>query len=131
MSPTVDGQAIILWPPRRAGPPAMAREGTSTNNQRFNPPRWSVDLYPVQRAVDRLLPARVARRPLLVAPFRQPALGLIPVGAQLVGGGPEAGGQAGRVGGAERGGLGDDGPADRHAEDVRLQLHAQVVGGDA
>ena len=51
--------------------------------------------------------------------------------AQLVGVVPEAGGQAGGVGRAERGGLGDHRPADRHAEDVGLDLHAQVVGGDA
>src|ERR1700733_6940028 len=91
----------------------------------------SVDLYPVKGAVDRLLPARVAFGPLLLVPLRQPALGLVPVGAELIRVGPEAGGQAGRVRGAERGGLGDDGAADRDTEDVGLELHTQVVGGDA
>src|SRR5882757_11545914 len=76
----------------------------------------SVDLHPVERAVHRLLPAVVAAGPLLLGRLRQPALGLVPVGAELFGGGPEAGGQAGRVRGAERGGLGDDRAADRHAE---------------
>src|SRR5882757_5096274 len=93
--------------------------------------RWSVDLYPVQRALHRLLPAAVAVSPLLFRPRREPALGLVPVGTEFFGGGPEFGGQAGRVCGAERGGLGDDGTADRHAEDIGLQLHAQVVRGDA
>src|ERR1700733_13879480 len=91
----------------------------------------SVDLYPVKGAVDRLLPARVAFGPLLLVPLRQPALGLVPVGAELIRVGPEAGGQAGRVRGAERGGLGDDGAADRDTEDVGLELHGEVVGGDA
>ena len=40
---------------------------------------------------------------------RLPALGLVPVGAQLVGVVPEADREPGGVGGAERGGLGDDG----------------------
>src|SRR5277367_5676508 len=41
--------------------------------------RWSVDLYPVKRPLDRLLPARVAFCPLLLARLRLPALGLVPV----------------------------------------------------
>ena len=44
---------------------------------------------------------------------------------------PEPDGQAGRVGGAERGGLGHHRAADRHAQDVGLELHGQVVGGHA
>src|ERR1700733_11289267 len=43
----------------------------------------SVDVSPVKRALPRLLPAGVAAGPLLVAPLRRPALGLVPVGTQL------------------------------------------------
>jgi hypothetical protein len=53
----------------------------------------------------------------------------VPVGAQFGRVAPETGGQAGRVGGAERGGLGDRRPAHRDAEDVGLNLHGQAVGG--
>src|SRR5271166_4601092 len=90
----------------------------------------SVDLHPVERALYRLLPARVTGRALLLIPFWIPAPGFVPVDLQLVGVGPEPGSQAGRVRGPERGRLGHDGPADRHVEDVGLQLHAQVVRGD-
>src|SRR5581483_2310672 len=91
----------------------------------------SVDLHPVERALYRLLPAGVAVRALLLIPFWLPAPGFVPVGLQFVGVGPESGGQARRVRGTERGRLRYDGSADRHAQDVGLQLHAQVVGGDA
>src|ERR1700722_13304737 len=37
------------------------------------PSFWSIDLYPIQSAVHRLLPARVAGGPLLVVPLWQPA----------------------------------------------------------
>ena len=70
---------------------------------------------------------RAARRPT-AAPS---ACRLVPVLAQLVGVLPEADREAGRVRRAERRGLGDDRPADRDAEDVGLDLHAQLVGGDA
>jgi hypothetical protein len=50
---------------------------------------------------------------------------------QLAGVAPEAGGRAGRVRGTERGGLRKHGADDRHAEDVGLELHAQVVGSYA
>src|ERR1700683_792669 len=88
-----------------------------------------VHVYPVEGALHGLAPAGVTGRALVVGPARQPALGLAPVGAQLVGVPPEPAGQAGRVGGAEGGGLRDDRAADRNAEDVGLQLHGQVVGG--
>src|SRR5579859_7512788 len=88
-----------------------------------------IDLHPVQRALDRLTPAGVTARAPVVGPRRMPAPGFVPVGAQLTGVPPEPGGQAGRVGGAQRGGLGHDRAADRNAEDVGLQLHGQVVGG--
>ena len=45
--------------------------------------------------------------------------------------GPEAERQAGGIGGAERGGLGNDRLADVDAQDVGLQLHAQRVRGDS
>src|SRR5450759_3433962 len=90
----------------------------------------SVDLHPVQRALHGLFPARISFFPLLLVPLRQPALRLVPVDLELVGVRPEARGQASGVGGAERGGLGHDGTADRDAQNVGLQLHAQVVRGD-
>src|ERR1022692_211260 len=90
----------------------------------------SVALHPVQRALHGLFPACIPFFPLLLIPLGQPALGLVPVDLELVGVRPETGGQARGIGGAERGGLGHDGPADRDAEDVGLQLHAQVVRGD-
>src|SRR5271166_3056357 len=39
----------------------------------------SADVHPVQRALDRLLPACVTVRPLLLVPLGLPALGLVPV----------------------------------------------------
>ncbi len=48
---------------------------------------------------------------------------------QLTGVLPEAHGEAGGVRGAERRRLGDHRAADGDAQDVRLRLHAQVVGG--
>src|SRR5690242_9920560 len=95
------------------------------------PEPFSPDVYPVERAFHRLLPLGVAVGALLVVPSRLPALRLVPVLAQFVGRLPEADRQAGRVGRTQGGGLRDDRPADRYAEDVRLHLHAQVVGGDA
>src|SRR5580704_16807932 len=78
---------------------------------RFSPELELVHVHPVQSTLDGLPPAGVAVRALLVG---------VP---------PEPAGQAGRVGGAEGGGLRDDRAADRNAEDVGLQLHGQVVGG--
>ena len=49
-----------------------------------------------------------------------------PVAGHLVGARPHAFGQAGQVGGAERRGLGQLRPADRHAELVGLELEQQV-----
>src|SRR5580692_43727 len=93
-------------------------------------PTRSVDIYPVERALYRLLPAGVAIGPLLVVPFRRPPFRLVPVGLQLAGVRPEPGGQAGRVGRTKGGGLGHHRTADRNAENVGLHLHAQVVRGD-
>src|SRR5690242_15775950 len=62
----------------------------------------SLHLDPPEGALDRLLPPGVAGLPLLLGPLRLPALGLVPVGAQLVGVPPEADGEPGRVRGAER-----------------------------
>src|SRR5918998_5683860 len=76
----------------------------------------SVDVYPVQRPGDGLLPALVPGRALLVTPLRLPALRLVPVRSQLVGGLPEPDGEPRRVRSAQCRGLRDDGPAHRHAE---------------
>src|ERR1700729_4046179 len=57
----------------------------------------SVDLHPVKCAFHRLLPPSVTVCPLLIIPFRAPPLGLVPVGLELIGVRPEAGGQPGRV----------------------------------
>src|SRR6202451_1752140 len=90
----------------------------------------SVNLHPVQRALYRLLPACIPIFALLLTPFGQPALGLVPVDLELVRIGPESGGQARGVRRAERGGLRHDRTADRNAQDVGLQLHGEVVRGD-
>src|SRR5580704_4740089 len=76
--------------------PAGDSAVTALFSRRFR----SVDLYPVQRALHRLLPAVVAAGPLLLRPLRLPALGLVPVGTEFFWGGPEFGGQARRVRGA-------------------------------
>src|ERR1700690_2815701 len=51
----------------------------------------SVNLHPVQRALHRFLPACIPIFTLLLTPFRQPALGLVPVDLELVRVGPESG----------------------------------------
>ena len=47
---------------------------------------------------------------------------------EFVQAGPEPHGQPGRVRRTQRGGLGDPRPRHRHAQDVGLELHQQVVG---
>src|SRR5689334_14054544 len=91
----------------------------------------SVHVDPVERPGNRLLPLGVALLALLLAPCGIPATGLVPVVAQLVGGLPEADRESRCVAGTQRGGLGDDRSAHRDAEDVRLDLHAELVGRDA
>src|SRR6476620_5485553 len=91
----------------------------------------SVLVHPVQGALHGLLPSGVPLGALLVGPPRLPALGLVPVGPQLVGVLPEPRGQTCSVGGAQGSGLGDLGLGDRNAEDVGLQLHAEAVRRDA
>jgi hypothetical protein len=54
----------------------------------------SLDVDPVQGALDGLLPARVPLLALGVVPLRGPALVLVPVGLELVGVAPEADGEA-------------------------------------
>src|ERR1700733_5304510 len=90
----------------------------------------SVDLHPVQRALPGLFPACIPIFPLLLTPLGVPALGLVPVGLELVGIGPETGGQARGVRGTQRGRFGPDRPAARNAQNVGLELHAQIVRGD-
>src|SRR5450755_3204156 len=89
----------------------------------------SVDLHPVQRTLNRFLPACVTLFPLPTIPLWLPAPASVPVGPELAGARPEPCAQAGGIRGAERGRLGHDRPADRHAETIGLQLHAQVVRG--
>ena len=62
---------------------------------------------------------------------RCPLGGPAPVGAQRVGVRPEADGEAGGVGGAEAGGLGDHRAHHGCVQDVGEGLHQQVVGGHA
>ena len=78
-----------------------------------------------------LLPARVLALALVLVHLRLPALVLGPALAELVLVGPEAGRQAGGVGGAERGRLGHLRADHGHAEHVGLELHQQLVGGHA
>src|ERR1700730_6551114 len=89
-------------------------------------PRTSF-LFPIARPLDGLLPLLPAGRPLLVAPFRLPGAVDLPVAPQLVQARPEADGQAGRVRGAECCGLADRGTHHGRAEDVRLQLHQEII----
>src|SRR5690349_13316363 len=90
----------------------------------------SRDVHPSQGALDGFGPPRVALVTLGLVDGRGPAAVLLPVLAQVLGVLPEADPQAGRVGGPERGRLGDHRADHVDAEGVRLDLHAQVVGGD-
>src|SRR6516162_8493974 len=103
---------------------------TSSRSQGHDTQRLT-DVYPVQCAIDRFLPAGIAGRPAVGRPSGLPPPGLVPVGTQFSGVPPEADRQAGGVAGAQRGGLRHHRTADRNAQDVGLQLHAQVVGRDA
>src|SRR5664280_3625798 len=84
-------------------------------------------LGPVEGPRDGLLPERV----LLVAERRVhlglPGLVLGPVGAKVLDLGPVANREAGGVGRAEGGRLGNLRADDRDTQDVRLELHEQVV----
>src|SRR5262249_50870221 len=91
-------------------------------------PTWSWRmLLPVPRARQGLRPALAAV--LHVAGFhrrREPALDL-PVRLDVITALPESRRQAGKICGAERRGLRDFRPDDRHTEDVRLKLHQKIV----
>src|SRR5207302_10517203 len=93
------------------------------------PYRWQGRsfLLPVAGALDRLLPLGAADRPLLVGPFWFPGAVHLPVLSQLVEAGPEANRQPGGVRGAQGRGLADRGPYDGGSQDVRLELHQEVV----
>ena len=62
---------------------------------------------------------------------RQPLRRAVPVTAQHLQVGPVAGGQPGGVRGSERDGLDGHRPHDGNVEDVRDELHEEVVGGHA
>src|SRR5215472_3528551 len=83
------------------------------------PTVWSF-LLPVPGPLDRLLPGRLPGAALLFAPAGLPGLVHLPVAAQLVQAPPEADGQAGGVGGAQRGGLADRRPHHGSPQDVGL-----------
>ena len=92
----------------------------------------ALELGPALRALDGVGPAGVARR----RPLARSAVGLEaavqgPGVAQVVGGVPDAGAEAGEERGAEGGGLDDLRPLDGYADLVGLDLAEQVVGGRA
>ena len=109
----------------------MARSGCEGGARHTLIRGRSVGLDPVEGPGDGLLPVAVFALAGGLVHGRVPLLGLGPVVPDVLLAGPEAGGQAGRVGRAERGGLGDDGADDRDVEDVRLELHEQLVAGHA
>src|SRR3954462_13183486 len=84
-------------------------------------------LQPVKAARDCLLPAAVGGVASIGTPLRLPLAFDGPLLAQGVGVAPDATGQAGGVGRSQGRGLSDDWPDYWHAENVRLQLHQQVV----
>src|SRR3954469_10858228 len=103
--------------------------GALGRGARPSPSRWRSGLRvePVEGPRDGLLPELVVLVALGGVHLRLPALVLGPVVADVVLAGPEAGGEARGVRGAQGGGLGHDRPDDRHAEEVGLELHEQVV----
>src|SRR5580765_7493647 len=90
----------------------------------------SLDVDPVQGALDGLAPPGIPAASTLLAPRGLPPLGLLPVLPQLIGAGPESGRQTCSVCRAESGRLRDPRLDDGDAEDVGLQLHADPVGRD-
>src|SRR6266545_67388 len=90
-------------------------------------PRPPLLLHPVERAGDGLLPLLVLPIDLGLVHLGAPVLVLAPVGPEVVDLLPEPDGQARRVGRAERRGLRHGRPDHRHAEDVGLELHQEVV----
>ena len=87
----------------------------------------SRQLHPVERLGDRLLPLRVFLRDGGAVHLRRPLGVLAPVGAEVVDVLPEPDREPGRVGGAERRGLGHLRPDHGHLQAVGLELHQQVV----
>src|SRR5450631_3236569 len=87
----------------------------------------SASLHPVEGAGDRLLPERVLTGDVGLVHARGPLLVLAPVLAQVLHLRPEADGQAGCVGGAERCRLSNGRSHHGHAENVRLELHQGLV----
>src|SRR5947209_6373972 len=91
----------------------------------YGPRVSSADVYPVECALDRLLPPGVALGPLVLGPLRLPGLRLVPVLPELIGVLPEADREAGRVRRAECRRLCNDRAAHGDSQHVGLQLHAQ------
>jgi hypothetical protein len=85
-------------------------------------------LLPIARALDGFQPAGVESFPLGLAHARFVAPGDFPLGVQFFPALPEADGEAGEVGRAEGGRLGDEGDGDGDVEDVCLKLHQEFVG---
>src|SRR3954465_399782 len=106
---------------------SLARRGGGP--ERAPPPgAWSLlVLEPVEGPRDGLLPVLEVLVALALVHLGLPALVLLPVLAQVLLLGPEAGREARGVRGAQRRGLRHDGPDDRHAEQVGLELHEQLV----
>ena len=91
--------------------------------------RCGVD-YPLARSSARVHPAsRFFRAASLIAGLKAPVD--LPLQRDFLLVLPEADGEPGEIGGAERGGFRDARPHHRHAEEVGLELHQQIVGARA
>src|SRR4051794_31167726 len=124
-SPAAPITASLYLGPRRSG------GGPTTASAPFRPSPSRASVEPVEGPRDGPLPVLEVLVALVGVHLRLPALVLGPVVADVVLAGPEPGRQAGRVGGAERRRLGHRRTDHRHAEQVGLELHEQVVADHA
>src|SRR5574338_1032876 len=86
---------------------------------------------PVLGALERLMPfAHRIRRPLGIAQRLEDPVGL-PMRRHLVVAAPAAHRQSGEIRGAQGGRFRDPGPRHRHADEIGLKLHQQVVARSA
>ena len=88
--------------------------------------RSVVIVHPVKRALDRLLPLPVPALACNLVHVRNPLSGLVPVRSQALDVGPESHRKTGGVCRAERNGLRNVRPHDRHTEHVGEELHQQA-----